>query len=95
MQKKGLDTTFLHYGIRREDISLIEALCTEHQLDFDWVKEDLLKTFHKKRYGIRKYVNIYWQYKPGLTDDFIQKEIAKRYCQSKKFFELQNLREAI
>jgi hypothetical protein len=30
-----------------------------------------------------------------LTDDFIQKEIAKRYCQSKKFFELQNLREAI
>lgn len=43
MAKKGLDTAFLHYGIRKEYISLIIALCTEHQLDFDWVKEDLLK----------------------------------------------------
>jgi hypothetical protein len=49
MAKKGLDTMFLHYGIRKEDISLIEALCTEHQLDFDWVKEDLLKEFHEKK----------------------------------------------
>jgi hypothetical protein len=39
MAKKGLDTTFLHYGIRKEDISLIETLCTTHQLEFDWVKE--------------------------------------------------------
>ena len=45
MAKKGLDTTFLHYGIRKEDISLIETLCTRHQLEFDWVKEDLLKEF--------------------------------------------------
>jgi hypothetical protein len=49
MAKKGLDTTFVHYGIRNEDISLIEALCTEHKLDFDWVKEDLLKEFHEKK----------------------------------------------
>lgn len=49
MAKKGLDTTFLHYGIRKEDISLIEAFCTEHQLNFDWVKEDLLKEFHEKK----------------------------------------------
>ena len=49
MAKKGLDTTFLHYGIRKEDMSLIETLCTEHNLEFDWVKEDLLKEFHEKK----------------------------------------------
>ena len=49
MAKKGLDTTFLHYGIRKEDISLIETLCTNHNLDFDWVKEDLLKEFHERK----------------------------------------------
>ena len=49
MSKKGLDTTFLHYGIRKEDISLIETLCIQHQLDFDWVKEDLLKEFHERK----------------------------------------------
>lgn len=49
MAKKGLDTTFVHYGIRREDMDLIEALCTEHQLEFDWVKEELLKEFHERK----------------------------------------------
>jgi hypothetical protein len=49
MAKKGLDTTFVHYGIRKDDMSLIEALCVEHQLDFDWIKEDLLKEFHEKK----------------------------------------------
>jgi hypothetical protein len=49
MAKKGLDTTFVHYGIRKEDIGLIETLCTAHQLDFEWVKEELLKEFHEKK----------------------------------------------
>jgi len=49
MAKKGLDTTFLHYGIRRDDMGIIEALCTEHQLEFDWVKEKLLKGFHETK----------------------------------------------
>ena len=30
-------------------MDLIEVLCTEHKLDFDWVKEDLLKEFHEKK----------------------------------------------
>lgn len=34
-QKKGLDTLFLYYGIRKEDIRLIEVLCLELQLNFD------------------------------------------------------------
>ena len=49
MAKKGLDTTFVHFGIRKEDMSLIETLCTEHKLDFDWVKDELLKEFHEKK----------------------------------------------
>lgn len=49
MGKKGLDTTFVHYGIRKEDMELISVLCTEHQLEFDWVKEELLKEFHERK----------------------------------------------
>jgi hypothetical protein len=49
MAKKGLDTTFLHYGIRREDMSLIETISLNYQLDADWVKDDLLKEFHEKK----------------------------------------------
>ena len=49
MAKKGLDTTFVHYGIRKEDISLIEAICNEHKLEFDWIKEDILKEFHERK----------------------------------------------
>jgi hypothetical protein len=49
MAKKGLDTTFVHYGLRKNDMDLIDTLCREHQLDFDWVKEELLKEFHEKK----------------------------------------------
>jgi hypothetical protein len=49
MAKKGLDTTFVHYGIRKNDMDLIDTLCREHQLDFDWVKEEILKEFHEKK----------------------------------------------
>jgi hypothetical protein len=49
MAKKGLDTTFVHYGIRKEDMDLIEVLCTGHKIEFEWVKEDLLKEFHEKK----------------------------------------------
>ena len=49
MAKKSLDTIFLHYGIRKEDLSMIEVLCTEHQIDFDWLKEEILKEFHDRK----------------------------------------------
>lgn len=47
--KKGLDRTFIAYGIRTEDLDLIETLCTQHQLDFEWVKEEVLKAYHDAR----------------------------------------------
>lgn len=43
---KGLDQKFLHYGIRREDLDLIESLCEKHHLDFDWLCEEILRKYH-------------------------------------------------
>lgn len=43
---KGLDQKFLHYGIRKEDLDLIEALCEKHHIDFDWLSEDILRSYH-------------------------------------------------
>jgi hypothetical protein len=49
MSRKGLDTLFVHYGIRREDMRVIEALCNEYDVDFDWLQEDILKLYHEKK----------------------------------------------
>lgn len=49
MSKKGLDTLFVHYGIRKEDMQVIETLCNKFEVDFDWLKEDVLKTYHENK----------------------------------------------
>lgn len=49
MAKKGLDVTFVHYGIRKEDMQLIDALCLEHQLDANFIKDDILREYHDRR----------------------------------------------
>ncbi len=49
MANKGLDTTFIHFGIRKADMNLIETLCTSYQLDFEWVKEEILREFHERK----------------------------------------------
>lgn len=43
---KGLDGKFLHYGIRREDLELIRTLCEKHDIDFDWMSEEILRKYH-------------------------------------------------
>lgn len=43
---KGLDTAFIHYGIRKEDMDIIKNLTEEQGLDFDWLQENILKEFH-------------------------------------------------
>ena len=43
---KGLDNKFLHYGIRMEDLSLIRTLCEKHEIDFDWMSEEILRKYH-------------------------------------------------
>ena len=46
---KGIDSKFVHYGIRRDDLSMIEALCDAEGIDFDWLSEEILKTYHARR----------------------------------------------
>ena len=48
---EGLDNNFINYGIRTDDLKTIEALCMDKdfQLDYDWLKEEILKEYHKKR----------------------------------------------
>jgi len=47
--QKGLDSTFVQYGIRADDLRLIETLALEHGLDFEWVQQELLRAFHEAR----------------------------------------------
>jgi hypothetical protein len=49
VMEKGLDNKFLHYGIRNEDMQLIKALCEKHEVDFNWVSEDILRNYHAKK----------------------------------------------
>ena len=49
MSRKGLDSLFVHYGIRKDDMATIEQLCENYKIDPEWVKENLLKTFHEKK----------------------------------------------
>lgn len=47
--KKGIDCTFLHYGIRREDMEIIEQACQDNGIDEEWMKESILKEYHEER----------------------------------------------
>lgn len=46
---KGLDAMFMHYGIRKEDMALIEEICKEHDVDFEWFKDHILKVYHEQK----------------------------------------------
>lgn len=41
--KKGIDGTFVQYGIKKEDMQLIEAACMAEGIDSEWVKEYILR----------------------------------------------------
>ncbi|MFY7999503.1 MAG: hypothetical protein ACOVSW_12975 [Candidatus Kapaibacteriota bacterium] len=46
--RKTLDNTFIQYGIRNNDMALVEMLARKHGLDFDWV-QSLLKNLHAEK----------------------------------------------
>lgn len=46
---KGIDSKFVHYGIRRDDLSTIEAICAAEQIDFNWLSEYVLKAYHARK----------------------------------------------
>ena len=38
-KRKGIESTFLHYGVRPEDMALIEQACQDSGIDTEWLKE--------------------------------------------------------
>lgn len=49
---KGLDQKFLHYGIRKDDLSMIENICAAENVDYDWLSEEILKAYHAKKVDV-------------------------------------------
>lgn len=49
---KGIDQKFVHYGIRKDDLSMIEAICEAEGIDFEWLSEDILKAYHAKKVNV-------------------------------------------
>lgn len=47
--KKGLDRCFLHYGIRQEDMNIIEQVCQQADVAAEWVKESILSPYTEAR----------------------------------------------
>jgi hypothetical protein len=48
----NIDGKFVHYGIRREDLAMIEAICDADGIDFDWLSEEILKAYHAKKVDV-------------------------------------------
>jgi hypothetical protein len=46
---RGLDSSFLHYGVRKQDLAVIAELCKKHDLDEDWVINELIKAYHEQK----------------------------------------------
>lgn len=49
---KGLDQKFLHYGIRKDDLSMIENICEAEKVDYYWLSEEILKAYHAKKVDV-------------------------------------------
>lgn len=47
--KKSIDRCFLHYGIRQEDMSIIEQVSQQADVDVEWLKENILKPYNEAR----------------------------------------------
>ena len=49
---KGIDQKFVHYGIRKDDLSMIEAICEAEGIEFEWLSKDILKAYHAKKVDV-------------------------------------------
>lgn len=67
---KGIDQKFVQYGIRKEDLAIIQAICNAEGLDFDWLSEDILKAYHAKKVDVIEMADI-------DTEDIIRAAINK------------------
>lgn len=46
--KKSVDKCFLHYGIRQEDMHLIEQYCQTEGIDAEWLKDNILEPYQEE-----------------------------------------------
>lgn len=46
---KTLDRTFMHYGIRSVDLEIIRKVCEENDVNFEWLKDEILKEYHSRK----------------------------------------------
>ena len=46
---KGIDRCFLHYGIRQEDMNVIEQVCESADIDAEWLKQYVLEPYNEER----------------------------------------------
>ena len=49
---KGIDQKFVHYGIRKDDLAMIESICDQECIDFEWLSEEILKEYHAKKVDV-------------------------------------------
>lgn len=49
---KGIDNKFVHYGIRKDDLAMIENICVSEGIDFEWLSEEILKAYHAKKVDV-------------------------------------------
>ena len=48
-KNKNLDRNLLHYGVRQEDMALIAQTCQDCDIEFEWLKEYILKPYNEER----------------------------------------------
>jgi len=66
MAKKGLDEYFLKYGITEMDLKIIEDVCQTADIDNEWLEEEILAPYQKRRNSGAK-----------ISDDFVKSIINR------------------
>ena len=46
---KGIDRVFLHYGVKQDDMTIIEQVCQDNDIDIEWMREYILKPYNEER----------------------------------------------
>ncbi|MBR6979821.1 MAG: hypothetical protein IKH88_08305 [Prevotella sp.] len=44
-----MERTFLHYGVRKEDMELISQTCRDCGIDDEWLRENILRPYNDER----------------------------------------------
>lgn len=42
----------MHFGIRTEDLAMIESICLAEGLDFNWLKDTILNEYHARKVDV-------------------------------------------